>query len=209
MTSQKQLELIEFYKHMATHGIDRELAPLSYSIMNIRRFKDYVLPLFKEYAVQTVLDYGCGDTSWDAPSFEEGLSAKQYFGITDVARYEPSLDIDERRVCDAVVCFDVLEHIFLVDVSSVVWELFSLAKKIVIVNVACYPARALLPNGENAHVTVRPPMWWKGVFDAISPAFPDITYALYGSTSFTNSDFFPPECMAKQVLLEGYARPVS
>ena len=28
------------------------------------------------------------------------------------------------------------------------------------INVACYNAAALLPNGENAHVTVRAPSWW-------------------------------------------------
>ena len=25
---------------------------------------------------------------------------------------------------------------------------------------ACYPAQALLPNGENAHATIKEPKWW-------------------------------------------------
>jgi hypothetical protein len=209
MTSQKQQELIEIYKHVASHGIDREAGPRTYSIMNIRGFKVLVRPFVKEYLVKSVLDYGCGNTTWDDPSFAEDGSAKQFFGVSDVARYEPGLSIDERRVCDAVVCFDVLEHIFLADVSSVVWELFSLAEKLVIANVACYPAGAKLPNDGNAHVTMRQPMWCKGVFDAIAPEFPDITYVLYASTSFMECVFFAPGCMAKELSLPGYTRALS
>ena len=42
-------------------------------------------------------------------------------------------------------------------------EVFSsYANRLVVLNIACYKATALLPNGKNAHVTVRDPMWWKG-----------------------------------------------
>ena len=35
-------------------------------------------------------------------------------------------------------------------------------------------SRALLPNRENAHVTVRDHTWWKGFLDCISMEYPDI-----------------------------------
>ena len=54
--------------------------------------------------------------------------------------------------CDLVLCFDVLEHIFINDIPWVLKELFENAKQCVIINVACYKAAALLPNGENAHI---------------------------------------------------------
>ena len=57
--------------------------------------------------------------------------------------------------------FDVLEHIFISDIPYVIHDVFSYSKKLVIINVACYEASALLPNGENTHITVRPPLWWK------------------------------------------------
>ena len=57
-----------------------------------------------------------------------------------------------------VLCFDVLEHIFINDIPWVLKELFENAKQCVIINVAFYKAAALLPNGENAHITVRPPL---------------------------------------------------
>ena len=32
-------------------------------------------------------------------------------------------------------------------------------------NVGCYEAAALLPNGENAHCTLKPIQWWKDQFE--------------------------------------------
>jgi hypothetical protein len=62
----------------------------------------------------------------------------------------------------------VLEHIPLQDLLWVVEEIFSFAKDIVFINVACYSARATLPNGSNAHVSVQHPWWWCGFIHAIA-----------------------------------------
>ena len=48
--------------------------------------------------------------------------------------------------------------------GSIVAEIFSYARRFVYVNVACYPAEKRLPNGENAHCTVRPPEWWAKLY---------------------------------------------
>ena len=79
---------------------------------------------------------------------------------------------------------DVLEHIFIADIPNIVNELLSLSKKLLVINVACYKAAALLPNGENAHITVRTPDWWKGVIDASAVNHKDIEIMLICSTSF-------------------------
>ena len=60
----------------------------------------------------------------------------------------------------------------------------------IIVNVACYPAAAKLPNGENAHITVRHPIWWKGMFDSIAPEFSKTKILLFASTSYQKIDNF-------------------
>ncbi len=215
MSSSKQLELISLYQQMALSGVNRSgpvsdgrpnSAPSDYSLMNIRLFKEFVRPHFRDCSVSSVLDYGCGNTSWDAPGFADNLSAKEYFMVRHVHRYEPSMGLCELAQCDAVVCFDVLEHIFLADVSSAVWDLFAHARKLVIANVACYPARAVLPTGENAHVTIRPPAWWHGVFDSIAPAFPSITYRLFASTSFGNAIAYRATSMDLVISQDGYER---
>ncbi|MCP9885132.1 hypothetical protein KBY97_08335 [Synechococcus sp. ATX 2A4] len=211
MTTDKQLQLFGLYTQMAHEGVDRgqvDGAPKDFSLMNIRLFKEMVAPLFLANDIKSVLDYGCGNTSWDMPGFSDERSAKEYFAIESVWSYEPSLGLDERQQADAVVCFDVLEHVFLADVSSVVWDLFSYAKKLLVVNVACYPAGALLPNGENAHITVRPPLWWKGVFDAVAPAFPDVVVCLYASTEYARAEVFSPASPAEWLAAPGFTRPL-
>lgn len=52
---------------------------------------------------------------------------------------------------------------------------------------ACYPAAAKLPNGENAHITVRNYMWWKGMVDAISVEYPDVNVLLICSKGYRDS----------------------
>jgi hypothetical protein len=56
---------------------------------------------------------------------------------------------------DGVVCTDVLEHCPEEDLPWIVGELFGYARLFVFANVACYPAAKKLPNGENAHCTIR------------------------------------------------------
>lgn len=58
------------------------------------------------------------------------------------------------------------------------------------INVACYPAAATLPNGENAHITVRPPVWWKGMLDSIAPEFPHVSIYLMCSEAWRQAIVF-------------------
>jgi len=193
---EKGRQLIEMYKHMAANGYDRvdgSHVEVAYNSFEIRKFRTKLRPLFAEHGIETLLDYGSGGADWEGAGFDTdtGLSAKAYFGLTDVIRYEPARDIDERRPADCVVNFDVLEHVFISDIPMVTRELFSYAGKLIIVNVAGYEAAAKLPNGKNAHVTVRPPMWWKGLFDCISIEFPDVSICLICSTSPEKATMFP------------------
>jgi len=82
----------------------------------------------------------------------------------------------------------------MIRVPKVVSELFSLAKKLLIINVACYEAAALLPNGENAHITTRNAHWWKGVIDAtewVGPAL-DLKMGFYRVAPYYYSGWHEP-----------------
>ena len=59
------------------------------------------------------------------------------------------------------------------------------------INVACYEANALLPNGENAHITTRHPLWWKGMLDSLAPEFPNTRILLLCSTEYKKVVTFP------------------
>ena len=43
--------------------------------------------------------------------------AREYFGLRAVYRFEPTRNVDQRQRVDAVLCFDVLEHVFVVRYS--------------------------------------------------------------------------------------------
>lgn len=109
-----------------------------------------------------------------------------------VTTFEPARNQMEKKESDCVVCMDVLEHIFLTDIPNLVDELFMLSKKLLVINVACYNAAALLPNGENAHITVRSPDWWKGVIDAVAIKYPDVKVLLICSQTFSKGVIFQP-----------------
>lgn len=189
----KKEELIHLYAEMAKNGydtVDKNHVNIAFSDMEVRAFKDIVKPILLNHKIKSILDYGCGGSDYSKSGFSEEKSAQDFFELDEVYLYEPARNIDQRQKSDAVLCFDVLEHVFISDVPNVVRELFSLSNKLLPINVACYSARALLPNGENAHITVRPPLWWKGVFDSISVDFPNISVQLWCSTGWRKVEAF-------------------
>ncbi len=194
--SKKGQELIEMYEKMAREGYDRtdqQRVDVAYSKFNLRPYRTHIRPIFDEYSISTVLDYGCGGSDWQSSGFDEesGQSAIEFFKLQDAYRYEPARNVDERQRVDCVVSFDVLEHIFISDVPHVLRNMFSYASKLIVINIACYPAAAKLPNGENAHITVRHPFWWKGLIDGISSEYPTISVCLICSPEWKKSVPFP------------------
>lgn len=209
--SKKGRELVKLYNQMASDGyktVDGKIIASEgvFSDFESRILRKDLKVLFEKHNISTVLDYGCGGSDWDIKGFdpESGTSAKEFFGLKNVCRYEPARNLDERKICDAVINFDVLEHIFISDVPNVVRDLFQNARKLLIVNVACYPASATLPDGTNAHITIRDPNWWKGIFDAFSPEFPDVTVILITSIKWRQFNAFNPFSEKQRQQQNGY-----
>ena len=188
--SKKGNALIKLYEEMAAKGVDRVDGTRKEKVYNdfqLRKFRHICKQQISNEKIKTVLDYGGGGSDWDAPGFDPGTkqSAKQFFQIQRVHTFEPARGLMEKKKADCVVCMDVLEHIFIEDIPKVVDELFFLSKKLLIVNVACYEAAALLPNGENAHITIRSPDWWKGVFDVTASNYKDTEFMLICSITIS------------------------
>lgn len=193
--SEKGEKLIELYDSMVAEGYDRADGTNINDVYNdfeLRKFRNIVLPYFKEHEIKSVLDYGCGGSDWEMLSFDEGTgkSAKDFFNLDAVSYYEPARGLDQRQKVDCVSCFDVLEHVFISDVATVLRDILSYAQKLVVINIACYDSAAMLPNGENAHITVRDPMWWKGILDSISIDFPAINVLLLASPGYRSAQVF-------------------
>ena len=194
--SNKGNALISLYDTMVVDGYERKDATFvkdAFGDFELRVYAADIASIFSNEYINSTLDYGCGGSNWNEPGFEPETkkSAKEYFNLETVYHYEPSRGIDERTQADCVVSFDVLEHIHILDVANVLRDIFSYAKKICLFNIACYPAAAKLPNGENAHITVRPKLWWKGVIDMIAVEYPHIRVYLITSIAWQKSELVP------------------
>lgn len=107
---------------------------------------------------KTMLDYGCAS----AVQYKRG-KLDEFLGV-QVSLYDPAIEefsAEPSGTYDAVICYDVLEHIHEEHLDYVLSRLFLFADKLVMIKCGLAPAMAVLPNGENAHVTVRNKDWWK------------------------------------------------
>ena len=146
----------------------------------------HVRRLVTETAAQSLLDYGSGKGQqyryWpyrDADGNAYG-NIQAYWGVPvhcyDPA-YEPYSHLPEGTF-DGVVCTDVLEHVPEEDVPWVLDELFAYAQRFVFANVACFPAAKRLPNGQNAHCTVKPVKWWRREVERAAQRRPGVRYEM-------------------------------
>ena len=78
----------------------------------------------------------------------------------------------------------------------VVEEIFSYAKKIVFLNVACFKALKVLPDGRNAHISVFSPDDWLQMLTEKSRKFKHLKIYLFADTM--------EEQDTKTFLTEGY-----
>ncbi|MEO1192334.1 MAG: methyltransferase domain-containing protein [Pseudomonadota bacterium] len=170
--SQRYVELGKLYEQMHTQGetnlkISAEQTFAGQSLVpHIARIRAEL----KESGSKTLLDYGAGkglaykQKPLSLPSGETAESLQGHWGLDSITCYDPGYEpfsqLPTERF-DAVICTDVLEHIPEEDIDWTLTEIFDYAKRFVFLTVAYYPAKKRLPNGENAHVTLRKPEWWQ------------------------------------------------
>ena len=186
-------ELINYYKQMAENGynrVDGTFVKNVYSDAEPHKFADQLKKIVEFFDAKNGLDYGSGGSNLNKTKLANGVKFIDYIGLQKIQSFEPARNKKKKYKSDIVLCFDVLEHVFINDVPWVLNDLFKYANKCIVINVACYNAAALLPNGENAHITVRPPSWWLGQIECISSIHPDIYWALFTSESYNNSKFY-------------------
>lgn len=129
----------------------------------------------------SALDFGAGKRAQYQPGGKFATAAAQFgFEIEpgetlemllgyEVTKYDPAVpEIASKPEgqFDLVWCSDVLEHIPEEDIGWVIHELDGYARRALFVTVGSYPAKKTLPNGENAHVTIKPVEWWREQFAA-------------------------------------------
>ena len=179
-------ELIAAYRQLHEQGSPEQgIAPASmFPGQSLGEHLVKLLEVREQHGVVTMLDYGCGKAMLYQPVNDLRLGnrkarcVQELLGV-DVTLFDPGFRPYSEKPggrFDLVVCTDVLEHCAEADLPWIIDELFGYARKYVFANVACYPARKVLPNGENAHCTVRDTPWWADLFRGIASNHPGVEY---------------------------------
>lgn len=109
----------------------------------------------RQFAPRSILDYGCGRSDLVAHFWNDGARR--------IARYDPGIPrwrkMPEGHFDLALVC-DVMEHIPIAGVDRVLAEVRSKCDRAVF-TISTKLARARLPDGTNAHVTILTKSEWE------------------------------------------------
>lgn len=108
--------------------------------------------LIEIYSAKSMLDFGCGKATF-YPIFNI------LYDLYDPG-WEPYSEKPSGKF-DAVICTDVMEHIPESGVDYVLDDLEQYATKFVFLTICTRAAEKNLPDGSNAHVTIKPPRWWR------------------------------------------------
>lgn len=179
--------LVQLYRRMHVEG-DRTIGMSSertFAGASVLRHVTEIKKLIDESGAQSLLDYGAGkghQYTWRDLELTDGTripSLPEYWGVRDIALYDPGYEPLARLpsgAFDGVICTDVLEHCPEEDIPWILDEVFGFARRFVYATIASYSAIKTLPNGENAHCTIRPPDWWQGLLHGIAHRHPGIRY---------------------------------
>lgn len=132
--------------------------------MTLAKYADPVLSLLKFHGGNTVLDYGSGK----GQSWERHLGLKKFRETLPVILYDPGVpELSEKpkEKFDAVLCFDVVEHVPEDELDELIHEIFGYAERVVIATFCQRGSRKKLPStGEDVHITQRPRLYWEERF---------------------------------------------
>jgi len=193
--SPEYLEMVEMYSTLHQEGAESERkkdskrsAAQTFPGKMLMEQATPIRDMIARTGSQSLLDYGCGKgEAYQLKDIEliDGEmvpSLQDYWKLENIHCYDPGYEPFSQLPTaqfDGVICIDVLEHITEPDLGWVIDELFSHARRFVFATVACYPAKKHLPNGQNAHCTVRPPPWWTGLIHGVAMRHTEVSYRFH------------------------------
>ncbi len=120
-----------------------------------------VATVVKAHKPQSILDYGCGRSDIAAHFWLDGARR--------IDRYDPAIPAYKRMPIgqfDLVLCCDVLEHVPMASLERVLTEIRNKGPR-ALFTISLKLARAKLPDGRNAHVTIMTRDEWVSVVAAV------------------------------------------
>lgn len=148
-----------------TRNLDQyaEIHRTSRYLSNIRPKLRIIEPWIRLSRPATILDYGAGQSDL--------VDNVRCFTLKVRHRYDPAIPkiaTVELNNYDVVICTDVFEHFDQDEVDEVLAHIASIGASAIFC-ISTRVAVTVLPNGENAHATVRPASWW---LDTMKRHFP-------------------------------------
>ncbi len=108
------------------------------------------------FNINSFLDYGCGKSNL-TEIFSQNNNIQTY-------KYDPAIkefsNLKNGLKVDLVANCDVMEHIPEDEIDGVLMDISKISNN-VFFNIYLEKAETILPNGENAHCTVKPIQWWQ------------------------------------------------
>jgi 2-polyprenyl-3-methyl-5-hydroxy-6-metoxy-1,4-benzoquinol methylase len=80
------------------------------------KFAENIKKIVEFFQSQSALDYGSGGSNLNTIKFNDKEKFIDYVGLKKIYSYEPARNKIKKKKCDLVLCFDVLEHIFINDI---------------------------------------------------------------------------------------------
>lgn len=115
---------------------------------------------------ESLLDYGCG------LGFQYSIEhVERWWGMMPTL-YDPAVERYAARPegrFDGVIVSDVMEHIPDAEVRDVIRDAIGYAKQWVFFSICCRPANRKLPDGTNAHCTIKPEAEWQALVKLYTP----------------------------------------
>ena len=140
-----------------------------YTGKSIKTGLPHIVKLVEETKPRRLLDYGCGKgQQYSVHKVHEAWGGLKPHCF-DVG--VPAFADGPRGYFDGVICTDVMEHIEEADIPKVLDEIFGYAEKFVFLSICTRPAKKLLPDGRNCHLTVKPEDWWNAKLKGRRPRY--------------------------------------
>ena len=170
--SKEYYKNLNYYKDMHKYGyhlIDgrKRDSKDAYDGKSTLAFAPIIKEIIKKENINNMIDYGCGKGNFYSKSFDlkgKLIPPLRKFWDIEIKLYDPCYEkyskFEKDETFDLLICIDVLEHIPETDIEWILDRFFKISKKYIFINVACYEAIALLPDGENAHINIQKPIWW-------------------------------------------------
>ena len=173
--SSKYYNLVNLYKIAHKNGIKKNDFFLSNNITfdgkSLAPWIQYLKKIINNSNSESVLDYGCGKAKYYKNQIQvEGKNyrgVEDYWGVKEVKLFDPGVEEYHEyplKKYDGVICTDVLEHIGIADLDTVVKDIFSLSNKFVFFVISTILDQKTLDDGRNVHQTVKSEDWWRNFF---------------------------------------------